>query len=253
MEASMISNGIKTNSIAIYYRTFRAIYNKAIIAKEVSYDLYPFRTFKIKKAVTRPRVLTAEELQKYFITVVEKSSWLYESWLMGKLMFMLIGINFKDLVLLSEQQIQHGRVIFNRSKTGRQYSIQLLPEAQEILEYFKGRAERTLLGKIRDKNLDDKNQLYPLIKQANKVFNKHIGIIGKELGIMEKLTGYCFRYTWANLAKQQGFSKDLISEALGHSYGLRVTGIYLESFDLAHIDAMNKTVCETVMNKAQEQ
>ena len=70
---------------------------------------------------------------------------------------------------------------------------------------------------------------------------------------MEKLTGYCFRYTWANLAKQQGFSKDLISEALGHSYGLRVTGIYLESFDLAHIDAMNKTVCETVMNKAQEQ
>jgi len=33
-----------------------------------------------------------------------------------------------------------------------------------------------------------------------------------------------FRYTYANIAKQLGYSKDLIAEALGHEYGNKVTG-----------------------------
>jgi len=64
------------------------------------------------------------------------------------------------------------------------------------------------------------------------VFNKHLGLLGKMIGCKEKLTGYCFRYSTANIAKQLGYSEDMISEALGHSMGLRVTGIYLENFDL---------------------
>jgi integrase/recombinase XerD len=45
-----------------------------------------------------------------------------------------------------------------------------------------------------------------------------------------------FRYTYANLAKQLGYSKDLIAEALGHEYGNSVTGIYLEQFDNDVVD-----------------
>jgi hypothetical protein len=58
-----------------------------------------------------------------------------------------------------------------------------------------------------------------------------------------------FRYTYANIAKQLGFSKDLIAEALGHEYGNAVTGIYLEMFDNDIVDNMNQQIFQTVIKK----
>lgn len=247
LEAELISRGVSINGIGFYYRTLRAVYNKAIYAKEVSLENYPFRTYKIRKEPTRPRVLTREEMSNFFNADIEKSSLVYESWLLGKLMFMLIGINFKDLILMKESQIQHGRLIYTRAKTKRQYSIKLLPEALGIIDYFRGRSELTIIGKLTPAQLENKMDLPLIIKQANKVFNAHLMKIGKQIECKEKLTGYCMRYSTANIAKQLGYSKDLISEALGHSMGLRVTGIYLENFDLEIIDNMNQHICKTVM------
>jgi integrase len=60
------------------------------------------------------------------------------------------------------------------------------------------------------------------------------------------ITTYVFRYTYANIAKQLGYSKDLIAEALGHEYGNKITGIYLEHFDQSIIDEMNLCVCNSL-------
>ena len=59
-----------------------------------------------------------------------------------------------------------------------------------------------------------------------------------------------FRYTYANIAKQLGFSKDLIAEVLGHEYGKKITGIYLEQFDQSIVDAMNQQIVEKAMLKS---
>lgn len=58
------------------------------------------------------------------------------------------------------------------------------------------------------------------------------------------LTTYVTRHSWGTIAKKMGYSKDLISEALGHSYGNRVTEVYLDSYDMEVIDAMNEAVCK---------
>ena len=58
---------------------------------------------------------------------------------------------------------------------------------------------------------------------------------------------YVFRYSYANVAKQLGYSKDLIAEALGHEYGNSVTGIYLEQFDNDIVDKMNQNLISEVM------
>ena len=63
----------------------------------------------------------------------------------------------------------------------------------------------------------------------------------------EPLSTYVFRYSYANILKQQGYSKDLIAEALGHEYGNSVTGIYLEQFDNDVIDEMNQRVVNAVL------
>jgi integrase len=69
------------------------------------------------------------------------------------------------------------------------------------------------------------------------------------IGTQEELSTYVFRYTYANVAKRLGYSKDLIAEALGHEYGNKVTGIYLEQFDQEVIDQMNQRIAQYVCDR----
>lgn len=248
VEAELISKGLNLNSVGVHFRTLRAVYNKAINSKLVSQEVYPFKAFKIRKSPTTPRVLSLMELKAYFNLNPDKSSLLYENWLVGKLMFMLIGINFTDIITLSENNLRGNRASFNRTKTNKPYSIRLLPEAERIINYFikKYPGSDTVLGRLTKQDLENRNELPYIIHQKNKVFNAHLNKIGKLFECKEKPTGYVFRYTWANTAKQLGYSKDLIAEALGHEYGNQITGIYLEAYDKELIDAMNEHIYKEI-------
>ena len=58
---------------------------------------------------------------------------------------MLRGINLKDLLLLNLQNLKGGRVVYQRAKTKKLYSIELLQEAKQLLDTF-GKNTVTLLG-----------------------------------------------------------------------------------------------------------
>ncbi len=246
LEVEFVSSGIKTNTISLQLRTLRAIYNKAINSKVVSLEFYPFRAFRIKKEATAPRPITLLEMKEYFNLNIQSSSYLYDNWLLGKLMFLLIGINFKDLIMLSEANFKANRVFYLRAKTKSPYTIKLLPEAMEIVNYFRAKKKDTLFGKLTKLDLENYEEITFIIQQRNKVFNSHLTKMGKMIGCQEKLTSYVFRYSWANIAKQLGYSKDLIAEALGHQYGSKITGIYLEAYDKELVDEMNCKVYKSV-------
>jgi type I restriction enzyme R subunit len=98
------------------------------------------------------------------------------------------------------------------------------------------------------------HNLMQAIARVNRVFkDKPGGLVVDYIGIAtelkEALSTYVFRYSFANISRQLGFSKDLIAEALGHSYGNSVTGIYLEQFDNALIDEMNSIILKEVIQK----
>jgi integrase/recombinase XerD len=246
VETELLNRGVKLNTIGIHYRELRAIYNKAIKAKVVSFEHYPFRDYKIKKEKTRPRTVTLSDMRNYFALNLDQHSFMYDSWLMGQLMFMLIGINFKDMIMLTDADVKTDRVFYKRAKTKKLYSIKLLPRAEEILLYFKSKNSATLFGLITPEDITNREKFTLVIRQRNKVYNSHLAKLGKMIGCREKLTGYVFRYTVSNICKQLGYSKDLIAEALGHEYGNRVTGIYLEAYDKELVDEMNEAVYQAV-------
>ena len=156
---------------------------------------------------------------------------------------MMRGINITDLLQLNSKSLKSERIIYTRSKTGKVYSIAILPEIEKTLSMFK--ANDALLGIVDIEKLKSRKSSEHLI-QRRKVINTHLKQIGVLLGFKEELTTYVFRYSYANIAKQLGYSKDLIAEALGHEYGNSVTGIYLEQFDLKKIDRMNALIIEIV-------
>ena len=132
LESKLFQRGMSTNGIGVYMRSFRAICNKAIHYDIVGYEWYPFRKHKIRKEKTTPRVISIREMTSYFNLDLEKNNPLYKTWLIGKLIFMLRGINIKDLMLLSHNNMKSGRIIYKRAKTGKLYSIEVLPAMQEI-------------------------------------------------------------------------------------------------------------------------
>ncbi len=244
IEEKLSLRGMKVNSIGVYMRTLKALCNKAIKHEIVDYAWYPFRSFKIRKEKTTPRVLTQEEIKSYFGLNLPRAHKHYRTWCIGKLLFLLRGINIRDLMLLSPQNIKADRIIYKRAKTGKLYSIKMLPEIKAIFDELSD--THTLIGWLSPAEINTSNRKIAVYRQRSKVLNNHLHQIGRMIGTQEELSTYVFRYTYANVAKQLGYSKDLIAEALGHEYGNKVTGIYLEQFDQEVIDQMNLCIVEKV-------
>lgn len=244
LETRLYRRGMSVNGASVYLRTFRAICNKAINQDIVNLEWYPFRKHKMRKEKTVPRVMTMDEIKRYFALNLPTSHSSYIYWNIGKLIFMLRGINMRDLMLLKSDSIKNGRIIYRRAKTGKLYSIKVTPEINATLSIFT--PNETLLGLINPTQLNAVNKIN-YFKQKVKITNKHLKKIGVLLEVVEPISTYVFRYTYANVAKQLGYSKDLIAEALGHEYGNSVTGIYLEQFDNDVVDNMNQELIGAVL------
>ena len=237
----LLQRQVGVNTISIYLRTIRAIFNKAL--NEELTENYPFKKFKIKQQPTPSRTLTIEEFKQ--IRDYKCSGDREFNRDLFLLSFCLIGINFSDLFLLKEDNIVDGRIIFSRSKTHKIYSIYLHQPALEILAKYKSNSDFLLPVLSPDwKGM----QLKKKIQQAIHICNNYLQKIAKELKIHKQVSTYYARYSWANFARLQGCSKDLIAEALGHEYGNKVTGIYLDSYDKEIIDAANGKVIAAIFN-----
>ncbi|MFN5621350.1 MAG: tyrosine-type recombinase/integrase [Flavobacteriales bacterium] len=244
LESSMYQSGLKTNSIGVHMRTLKAICNKAIKQDLVDFGWYPFRKYTIRREKTIPRVLSLQELKRYFNLNIPAHSPYYRSWCIGKLLFYCRGMNIRDALKLTPDNIKAGRIIYRRSKTGKMYSVAITPAIAELLQTLIGNG--TLLGVMTPDELADNDTCIQRFHQCSKVINHHLAKLSEMVKSNEVITTYVFRYTYANIAKQLGYSKDLIAEALGHEYGNKVTGIYLEQFDQSVIDEMNLCVCNSL-------
>ncbi|XOV66386.1 MAG: phage integrase SAM-like domain-containing protein [Fluviicola sp.] len=251
LETSMRTEGLKTNSIGVYMRTLRAVYNKAINHEIVDAKYYPFRKYKIKSQTTEPRTLGLEEMKSFFNH--SPSEFTHEAWNYGRLILMLRGINFADLAVLTKENIKGNRIVYQRRKTDKRYSVKMHPLVEKIFKEYQCDNRVTLLPILSNSEFEDKKRCLERIDQQRKNINKQLGLISKELELSEKLTTYVFRYSHANICKALGYSKDLISESLGHAYGLSVSSCYLEDYDLGFIDEMNDDVIQNILFKLEVQ
>ena len=232
--------GIKTNSISIHLRNIRAIFNHAIDNDET--ELYPFRKFTIEREETRKRSLKPDQL----ITLKDFNGEEYQKEYQDifMLMFYLIGINAIDLFNL--KQIVDGRIEYKREKTGKLYSIKVEPEAMEIINRYKG--NKFLLNTLETNDYNYRKYMAAMNRGLQKLVNfKRKGLGGKKIRdiLFPGITSYWARHTWATIAHKIGISKDVISLALGHEFGCKTTGIYID-YDLEQIDKANRKVIDYI-------
>ena len=198
------------------------------------------------KTKTVPRALSVPELQSFFKMDMHPEDNLYSALQIGRLIFLLRGINLRDLLCLTEQSLSQGRIVYRRSKTGKLYNINVHMAALTPLHWLISAEGHKRITKREIENLDTDLTAVKKYVQFRKVMNAHLRRLGKKIGLSTPLTTYVFRYSYANIAKGLGYSRDLIAEALGHEYGNSVTGIYLEMYDSEKLDEMHSRIVETV-------
>lgn len=239
-EAKLLATGIIENSVAVYMRSLRAIYNRGILMKKVTENSYPFKAYKVSKLDNRTekRAITKDQIRQivgYETTPRTKVDFAKKVFLFS---YYCRGINFKDIALLTDANLRGDRLVYKRSKTGQAFSMKLLEPAQAILKEMM--AESATMGS---------NYLFPILspfhatsaqkndrlKRVLREVNKELKEIAKALKIDILLTTYVARHSFATILKHSGISTSVISESLGHATE-QITQTYLDSFENSVLD-----------------
>ena len=189
---------------------------------------------------TANRAISSKDIQRLNTMTLKHNSQLQIALNYFMLSFYLRGISFTDMAYLKHCNIKNGRIAYTRRKTHKNYSVKLFNSAKTIISTLYKGNNKYLLPVLSNDIIEDSLDAKRIIKQWIKTTNKYLKISSKELELDTIVTTYSSRYTFANIAKQLGYSNELIAEALGHSYGNRTTGIYLDAFDTNQIDKMHK-------------
>jgi site-specific recombinase XerD len=244
LEVHHKANGNGINGLAVYMRTIRAIYNKAMKEGIVEKELYPFADYKIKNAPTEKRALEWDFIKNIIELKLEPAHTCFNARNYFVASYMLYGMNFTDMAYLEKTDIANGRINYRRKKTSKLYDIKITDALQTILDFY-------------IKLNPDSKYIFPIIKRddiisqskdiqwARKRYNKKLKIIAELCGIEKNLTSYVSRHSFATQAMLLQVPLNAISTMLGHS-SLKTTEIYLKSLPNNILDDYNERILQKV-------
>ena len=235
-----LSKGCTENGLAVYMRTIRAIYNRAIKNNIIDSNSYPFNQYIIRTKPTKKRAINFESIRKIIQLELDAKDSLFDARNYFLVSFYLMGASFIDMANLKLENIVDGRIRYRRRKTGKHYDIKLSEQLKSILDYYlKGKEENDYILpviKSDEPELQNKEAHYALIR-----YNKLLKRLGERVGIKEKLTSYVSRHSFASMANDKAIPLTAISEMLGHQ-SVKTTQVYLASLGSKRIDEFNDQI-----------
>lgn len=246
----------KGNTRKFYFKTLRAVLNKAIQDGEASETTYPFGKggFSISslEEETTKRYLPHDSMFKLKTTVMDNAV-LERTRRLFLFSYYCYGISFIDAALLTKKNIIRynggNYIVYKRNKTKeakkvKPIQIKITPEIQELMSWFSANTllvEDYLLPIVSIAGYKGE-QLYNHIRSRFGRNNKNLANLAKVLEITDmKLTSYVSRHTMAMTLQDNQVPREVISQILGHS-DLATTNTYLDSFASSVIDEAEKVL-----------
>ena len=230
--------GNNKTTIGIYLRCVRALYNNAIRNGGAKVELYPFGRgkYEIPAPQNIKKALTLKDIEKIFKYHPETNSEnLYRDlWIFS---YLCNGANMKDICLLKYKDVSENTIQFRRAKTSNTsrkskpivvgYSNQI----KKIISKWgnKPQQEEIFIFPFLQIGFDEKN-IKNKVADVVKLVNKYINRIAQKCEIVEKVTTYTARHSFATTLKRSGVNVSFISEAMGHA-DIKTTESYLGSIE----------------------
>lgn len=237
-----MGDGASVNYKALILQKVRSVFNWGLDNGLTSN--YPFRRYKIKTEKTPIDNISVEQLRAIRDCQLDEYKAVYRDFFM--LTFYLCGINPADLLTLKDENLQNGRIRYRRKKTGKPYDIPVPPEAMEIIRRYKGKD--WLLFPL------DTNASYRHYYRHWREGLKQIGtreVVKRTHGpgrpsarykpIVDNLTVYTARYTFASIGAELEIPRETIALCLGHSWA-DVTSHYIAYNTKRIDDAVRKII-----------
>lgn len=221
------------NSIRIYLRALKAIYQSAITTHIVSRQ-NPFCNINGQPLTSIQRQkggMTDDEIDKFREYVPQTPSEI-----MGKdfykLSFLLFGMNIGDILSLKNKNIDNNVISFRRRKTrkyGSDTPLPLTEDAERLLNKYgqinASKPEEFILPYLT--HCTKESSINNKIHDINRKINKGIASICKKTGIRH-ITLYTARHTFASVAASNGMTAEQIQKFLGHTSS-RTTQLYMNT------------------------
>ncbi len=251
-EKWQISKGNSISTVGVHLRPLRTIFNIAIEDNILGEVYYPFKKnkYQIPKALNKKRAFSIDDIKKILFFESEIGSNIDRAKDIWTFSYLCNGMNMKDIFNLKYKNIDFKlkKIQFIRAKTANTHRqnitpiiIPLLNETLSIINKWGNYPQNTesYVFPVLEEGLSPEKQV-SRIKQATKVINKYLDIIGKQLHLNIKLTTYTARHSYSTVQKRKGTSIEYISESLGHT-SISTTQLYLDSFeDETRLEAAKK-------------
>lgn len=247
--------GMETNGANVYMRNLRTVFNFAL-RQQYTKARYPFRDLDMSTTEPDKRYIKWNDFVDWVSFPVDDYRNFYRDLFM--LSFYLCGIRPVDLLHVKKEQVVDGRLIYWPEKLNgkTKMSIKIEPEAWEIIHRHEG---GEYLLEVMERRTDYRafmqhwNRALKAVGEDEPV--QHVGRKGraytttKHKGLIPFITVYYARSQWASFAYNElDVPMDVISQALGHKSGLRVTNLYVKR-DNARVDEANRRMIDR-LNKA---
>lgn len=250
-QRSLANEGRLPNTISTYMRMLRSIYNQgsdlgyAPYVNRLFHDVYTGIDSRHKRALSRM------ELQA-LLYKDPSTEMLREVQNRARLIYQLCGIPFVDLAHISRSNISDDTLEYNRMKTGTRVRVKLLKTTVDTMNSLTDKnpftsegKEKNLFNILRSEHDFKSREGYSEYQSALRHFNRNLCVLGKTLGLKNKISSYTLRHSWATTAKYIGVSIEMISESLGHK-SIKTTQIYLAGFNTSVLAKVNRKACKYV-------
>lgn len=242
----------KVNTVSIYLRALRKVFNQALEDGEIEKEFDPFgkRKYQIPASRNTKRALSKSELRTLFESVPanQEQQKAKDFWFFS---YSCNGMNIKDLALLKWKNIVDDKIEFYRAKTLNSTKSDMKPIViylndftTSILEKYgsdRNNAEGLVFDVLHMNDSQEEQRFR--IKAFTRFINQHIKLLAKNNGLTEDISTYWARHSFATNSIRNGASMEFMQERLGHG-SIKTTQGYFAGFD----DETKKEFAQGLMN-----
>ena len=229
----LCNRGLRLNTVSVYMRTLRALYNRAVEDNGDS----PFSAVFTGHEQTAKRSVTDSEIRQLLALRLDNQSHLALARDLFVFSFMAMGMPFVDIAHLKWHQIHDGVMHYARHKTGHKVCVNVEPCMAEIIKRHTIPGSEYVFPLLADSTADNIHHTY--LKRLRS-YNYALRRLSLLIDSRRKLSSYVARHSWASLAYRSGLDISQIAKAMGHTK-LSTTLIYIRAlFDPSLAEANRK-------------
>ena len=229
----LCNRGIRLNTVSVYMRTLRALYNRAVENNADS----PFSAVFTGHEQTAKRSVTESEIRQLLALRLDSQTPLALARDLFVFSFMAMGMPFVDIAYLKWHQINDGVMHYARHKTGHKVCVNVEPCMAEIINRHAITSSEYVFPLLAGTTADN---VHPTYIKRLRSYNYALRRLSSLINTSRTLSSYVARHSWASLAYRSGLDISQIAKAMGHTK-LSATLIYIRAlFDPSLAEANRK-------------